>query len=144
MYQLSAASYHSSKKLSTETLLCYKTGYNASVISIKDILLENTDNPSMILCGFILLSCFRRTFDITDGLINIFLVSLLKAVKNRHPVLLFLRDSLLSKRSTLVYFPLYHIRKMFTTFLVACIAVTKVTTPFMFTIRLFLAAVLLH
>ena len=35
IYQLSPCWYSSSKKLSADTLLCYKTGYNSSVISIK-------------------------------------------------------------------------------------------------------------
>jgi hypothetical protein len=46
------------KKLSTDTLLSYKARYNSSVISIKVILLENTEIPSVKLCGFILLPFF--------------------------------------------------------------------------------------
>ena len=37
IYQFSPASSSALKKLSTDTLLCYKTGYNSSVISIKQI-----------------------------------------------------------------------------------------------------------
>ncbi len=46
------------KRLSTDTQLCYKIGYNCLVISIKRYSFENTENPSVKLCGFILFPYF--------------------------------------------------------------------------------------
>ena len=47
IYQLSPASSNSSKMLSTDTLLCYKQATMPRLFPLKDILFENTENPSV-------------------------------------------------------------------------------------------------
>jgi len=47
MYQLSPASSSSLKKLSTDTFLCHKQAAMPWLFPSKDILQENTENPSV-------------------------------------------------------------------------------------------------